>query len=461
MPKEGTALPDSKEFSNIQNRPSRFPAGKDVWVVYQNSMNGMVDEGVDMRSNRLRYHKSRAKIFYNRAEVALNKKMIANGFALKFETAALYFYQASVSYRASSKWREAGDALCRCASLYQLRLKSFSEAAALYTEASEAYSKVDNNDTMKCLTQAISIYCDLGVFSVAGRLQRQVADLHRSMRHFEEAAEAYRKAADFLSTVPGQSDLCLEKSADCFIECGEYQLASDLFELLAESCAQSNLKFFQAKFHLFHAVLCQLAMKVPPNNGDYETKYAEIRTNILRYESIDITWRCSKQAMFLLNVIAMREAFDQHGFADHLYYYFTVYSFSNDEIAMLRVVSDEIVSELERQIEERKRELREATKKQRKKALLLKKRRQLRERGLNPFTVRLEDIQDSDEEEGEEGHNGDEGDDESVESSESDGSGSSASSSSSSGASEIELPDELKEKEVIAAPRRRRGDPTP
>jgi tetratricopeptide (TPR) repeat protein len=423
---------------------------------------GLAEEGVDMRSNRLRYHKNRAKVFYHRAEVALNQKMIANGFALKFETAALYFYQASVSYRASSKWREAGDALCRCASLFQLRLKAFAEAAALYTEASEAYSKVDNNDTMKCLTQAISLYCDLGVFSVAGRLQRQVADLHRSMRHFEEAAEAYRKAADFLSAVPGQSDLCLEKAADCFIECGEYPLASDLFVLLAESCAQSNLKFFQAKFHLFHAVLCQLAVKAQPTDEDYETKYAEIRTNIIRYEAIDITWRCSKQAMFLLNVITMREAFDQHGFADHLYYYFTVYSFSNVEIAMLRVVSDEIVSELERRIEARQRELKETTKKQRRKALLLKKRRQLRERGLNPFSIRLEDIQDSDEEKEKEGQQDDGDDDRSLDSSDSsDSSASSESSSSSSGASEIELPEELREKEVIAPPRRKRGDPKP
>jgi tetratricopeptide (TPR) repeat protein len=439
-------------------------------------------EGVDMRSNRLRYHKTRAKIFYNRAEGALNQKMLPNGFALKFETAALYFYQASVSFRAASKWREAGDALCRCASLYQIRLKSFAEAAALYTEASEAYSKVDNTDTMKCLTHAISIYCDLGIFPVAGRLQRHVADLHQSMKHYEEAAEGYRKAADFLSSVPGQSDLCLEKAAYCLIECGEHQMASDLFVLLAESCIQSNLKFFQSKFHLFHAILCQLAIKVTGQDGsvtdeDYENKYASIRTNILSYESIDPTWRCSKQALFLMNLINVREAYDQHGFADHVYFYFTVYGLSNHEIAMLRVVSDEIVSELERRVEERKKEIFYATKKQRMKAKLLKKRRQLRERGLNPFTIRMEDIVDSDEEDGEgdregdrregQGGEGDEDEDnrslDSSMSSSSDGSDSESgeSSDSSSAASDIELPEELKEKTEKPAPRRRRGDPKP
>jgi tetratricopeptide (TPR) repeat protein len=441
-----------------------------VFAERNGEMENNIADGVDMKSNRLKYHKNRAKIYYNRAEGALNQKMLPNGFALKFETAVLYFYQASVSFRAASKWREAGDALCRCASLYQVRLKSFAEAAALYTEASEAYSKVDNTDTIKCLTHAISIYCDIGNFPVAGRLQRHVADLHQSMKHYEEAAEGYRKAADFLSSAPGQSDLCLEKAAYCLIECGEHQQASDLFVLLAESCIQSNLKFFQSKFHLFHAVLCQLAIKVgqdaPPTDEDYENKYASIRTNISSYESIDTTWRCSKQALFLMNVINVREAYDQHGFADHVYFYFTVYGLTNHEIAMLRVVSDEIVSELERRVEERKREVLQATKKQRMKAKLLKKRRQLRERGLNPFTIRMEDIEDSEEEDGDEGRDRrqgqeDEEDNRSLDSSassSSDESSGSSDSDSSSAASDIDLPEELKEKVEKPPPRRRRGD---
>lgn len=431
------------------------------------SGSGGVDEGVDMRSNRLRYHKTRAKLFYQRGENSLNQKMLLNGFSLKFETAALYFYQASISYRAASKWREAGDALCRAAVLYQYRLKSFNEAASLYTEASECYEKVDNYDTIKCLVQSISLYCDLGQFVIAGKLQKYVADLQFSMKHYEEAYTGYRKASDFLSSLPNQSDICLENAIYCLIENSEYQLASELYLILAESCNQTNLKSFQTKYHLFHSLLCQMAIKVsdPDNEEEYENKYAAIRLNILSYESYDITWRCSKQALFLQNVITARESFDQHTFADHLYYYFTIYSFTNYEIMMLKVVSDEIVEELERRIEERKKELYEATKKQRRKAKLLKKRRQLRERGLNPFTIRMEDIEDDSSEEGNdegqgEERNGEHEDDSLNSSKSSDGSESEyESSSSSGGGSDIELPEELKEQPP--PPRRRRGDPKP
>jgi hypothetical protein len=435
-------------------------------------------EGVDMKSNRLRYHKTRAKMFYNKAEYALNQKIISNGFALKFETAALYFYQASVSYRASSKWREAGDALCRCGSIYHHRLKCYPEGASLYTEAAETYLKVDKNDTIKCYTMSISIYCDLGLFSIAGRLQKIVGDLHYEMKHYEEAAECYRKASDFLTTLPGQSDLCLEKAAQCFLECKEYQLACDLFVMLAESCVQSNLKSFQTKDHLFHAILCQIAIPIPsvnkstPKNSntvqeedeEYTLKYASILTNISAYESIDPSWRCSRQSLFLRNLIKYRQEYDQHNFVDHLYYYHTVSSLTNEEISMLRIMLDEIVDELERRIAERKKEVADATRKQKRKQKLLKKRRQLRERGLNPFSIRIEDIEDdSDEEDGKKKENGekeaeDEGDNKSLESSSSDSSDSSSvSSESSSGISDIELPDELKEKEEVKPPRRRRG----
>eukprot|EP00602_Paraphysomonas_sp_CaronLab_P011331 CAMPEP_0185040614 /NCGR_PEP_ID=MMETSP1103-20130426/38876_1 /TAXON_ID=36769 /ORGANISM="Paraphysomonas bandaiensis, Strain Caron Lab Isolate" /LENGTH=437 /DNA_ID=CAMNT_0027579989 /DNA_START=44 /DNA_END=1354 /DNA_ORIENTATION=+ len=357
-----------------------------------------VDEAVDMRSNRLRFHKTRAKRFILKGESTLSQKMITNGYFLKFETAALLFYQASISFRACSKWRDAGDALVRCASLHHLRLKCYQEAAALYCEAAEVYEKVDKNDALKNYKQSVSIYCDLGVFMIAGRLQRRLAEIHFELRHWEEAGDSFRKAADFLSSNPDQSDYCLEKSARCLIECKEYHAASELYVIVAESCVQGNMKFFNATPLLFRALLCEMAV---PCNGDEGTqeKYNNCKMLLTEFETIDVLWRCSKHARFIRNIISFREEFDQHGFADHVFYWHTACCLDCVEIGLLNVVSDEIQEELDRRMREKKEAEKEVTRRERRKKRLEKKRKAMAERGLDPDSINLADIEDESDEE--------------------------------------------------------------
>lgn len=442
------------------------------------------NEAVEMRSNRSRYHKKRAKKLMAKAEKSLHAKLVMNGFFLKFETSAFQFYQAALSFRACSVWRDAGLCLVRCAGLHQYRLRNTFEAALLYSEAGEVYEKIDRGESIKNFKQAISLYCDLGRFDIAGKIQKKLAVYQLRLKHFEEAAEGFRKASDFLSNNPHQSNYCLEKAAECLIELNEYQAASDLYTIIAESYAQSNLQYFNCRDKLFRGIMCLFAEPLVPEEIDDESsqftratgteddgteeKYANIKAVVVSYEKIDMLWRCSKEVRFINNIIDCRLEYDQHEFADHLYYYHTAKSFQRIDLKMLQVVSDEIQAELDRRQEKIRLDRLEDTRYERRKARLAKKRKALVERGLDPESIQISDInvdEDSDEEGNDGGDSVEEGSvslqgigGDSVTAGGEDDDSYSDSNSESSQEDEISLPAEMKETDTPTKPRRRRGD---
>lgn len=347
-------------------------------------------QAADLKSNRIWFHKARSKKLYEKAEQALAARSITNAHHLKFEYAANLFYQASLSFRACGKWREAGEALCRCARLQHSRLKSSEEAGVYFTEAAEAFRKVDLNEALKTLRSAVSIYCDVGRFDIAGKLQRQVAHYYYEMRHWDEAAEAFRKAADFLSNHPDQSDYCLSMAAECFVECEEYNTASDIYVMLAESYVQSNLKSFNARDVLLYAILCKMALPADASDTHGEEKYRKIIELSQNFEQIDFQWRCSKEALFVKNIIIARLNYDVHDFADHLYFWNSVKRLNIHSIHILEKIYQEVVEEFKRRKEEQKALDKEKRRWARRKERIAKKRRAMIERGLDPDSVDIE-----------------------------------------------------------------------
>jgi tetratricopeptide (TPR) repeat protein len=438
------------------------------------------NEAVDMRANRSKYHKKRAKKLMAKAEKSLHAKLIMNGFFLKFETAAFQYYQAALSFRACSIWRDAGYCLVRCATMHHFRLRNIFEAALLYSEAAEVYEKIDKGESMKNYKLAISLYCDLGRFDIAGKIQKKIAISHLRLKHYEEAAEGFRKASDFLSNQTDQSDYCLEKAAECLIELNEYQAASELYTIIAESYAQSNLKYFNCRDKLFRSIMCLFAEPMVPedvdedgdnnavDDGGSEQKYANIKAVVAAHEHVDILWRCSKEVKFINNIIDCREEYNQHEFADHLYYYHTAKSLQRLDLKMLSVVADEIQDELDRRREKIRLDRLEATRYERRKARLAKKRKALTERGLDPESIQLADINvddDSEEEDngaGEKGGGGEGAGEGHGSGSESEGGGSDSDSDSesgdSSGGEDIALPEDMREVDAPVKQRRRRGE---
>ena len=339
-------------------------------------------------SERLLYHKKRGKFLVKRAQEILTEGTqgkASNAIAafLKHDDAASMFYRSHVSYKASGRFREAGDSLILCANMYEHQ-KMFLEAGTLYTEAADLFNKVDKGECVRTLRKAISIYCDAGKFEIAARMERKVADMHFESKHWEEAAFHYRKAANFLSgeQLLDQSDVCLSKASTCFAELGELEKVQELEEMIAYGSVQSNLRRFNARSHIMNALMTMLAR---PINYQYENvtekiwkvgmqdeihvepedvikeatdeKYDTISVALFEYDELDYMWKVSKERLFFQNIIQYRKDWDLHTLVDHIYYWNNVRPLDRFHLRYLKIVVDEVVTEPIRR--ERRKEMRE------------------------------------------------------------------------------------------------------
>ncbi|CAM9201025.1 unnamed protein product, partial [Ectocarpus fasciculatus] len=264
---------------------------------------------------------------------------------LKYDEGLKYFNRASLVYLACSRWREAADSLLECARIHLRFLKEDREAAIFLTQAAEATFKIDKNETIKHLKSAIKIYCDIGDFLKAGTLQSEVADMQYELKNFEEAAMGYRRAADFFSSLPDRSDYCLFMAANCFCEIKEYRIASDIYLLVAEGCVQSNLRKFNARTMLLNSILCKMDTRAAEDDEGSLNKYELLLEQSASFERIDFSWRGSKEAFFVKNIIQTRLTYNLNDFADHIYHWNNVKPLSRFNILILRIIESEIQAE--------------------------------------------------------------------------------------------------------------------
>lgn len=343
------------------------------------------EEALVTVSERLLYHKKRGKQLYDQADLLLESgtggKTAIAAF-LKYDDCASFFYRASISFRASGRYRESGDSLVRCAKMHQ-KLKLFLEAATLFTEAAEIFLQVDKGECVRSFRSAISIYCDAGKFDIAAKMERKVAMMHYVSKHWEDACFHFKKAANFLANEQqlDQADACLEFASICYEEMGELHKAQKVLETLAFNSTEQNLRRFNAKWHLFNAVLMmfyeplhykhtdvtEVILKAGVIQKDIVTvdmvvardsaeKYQAILNMSREYEQMDYMFRVSKECLFIDNIIKCRMDFDIHGCVDHLYYWNNVRPLERFQLKYLKVVVQEIETELARRLELRRLE---------------------------------------------------------------------------------------------------------
>lgn len=161
-----------------------------------------------------------------------------------------------------STGNEAGNAYARSAEM-QLKLKNTSSAAQFYQTAAEAFRKVNPIDAVQYFRNAISMLCDAGRFSIAAKMQKEVAAIYEAEENYEEAIENYRQAADYFSgeNQTSSANNMLLKVAQFSAQLERYPEAMDIYEDVAKTCMENNLLKFNAKGHLLNAGICCLATK--------------------------------------------------------------------------------------------------------------------------------------------------------------------------------------------------------
>ena len=128
---------------------------------------------MDAVTRRLYDNKKLGQKLFKRGVEALDRKFKLAEF-LVFDNAANYFYRSSISYRVSSQRFLAALRLVKCAEMHK-KANMINECAVLYTEAAETMMKADIVEAMKLYRMSITIYCDIGRFDIAGRIERLLA----------------------------------------------------------------------------------------------------------------------------------------------------------------------------------------------------------------------------------------------------------------------------------------------
>lgn len=116
----------------------------------------------------------------------------------------------------------------------------------------------------------------------------------------------YQKSADFYEA-EGQAsnrDANMLKVAHFSGTLGRFAEASELFEKIAQACAEDKLRKFGVREYLLKAGFCHLAA------GDT----VAVRKALDRYPAISFEWADSKEAKFLASLVTAAEAYDQDAF---------------------------------------------------------------------------------------------------------------------------------------------------
>lgn len=166
------------------------------------------------------------------------------------------------------------------------------------------------------------------------------------MKSTEEAAVAYRRAADFYSPNPDRSDYCLFQAAECYGQVKQFKIAADLYLLVAEGCTQSNLRKFNSRPMLLNHMLCNMAImdevSEDPESEPFITRLDELVTLSKKLEDIDFSWRGSREQKFFSNIVSTIKSFSMHDFADHIYHWNLVKPFTSFQISVMKTFHDYI-----------------------------------------------------------------------------------------------------------------------
>lgn len=100
-------------------------------------------------------------------------------------------------------------------------------------------------------------------------------------------------------------DAGLVKVAHFYGSLAKYKEAAELFEKIAQACADDKLRKFSARDHLLKAGFCHLA------SGDH----VALQRALDRYPTIIFEWADSREAKFLAQLLASAEGYDEAAFS--------------------------------------------------------------------------------------------------------------------------------------------------
>lgn len=222
----------------------------------------------------------------------------------RFDDAADLYNKAGNFYKVGKKMDEAAEAYKKAASAY-IQANSPHDAAGAYVNAANCVKKHNPKEAMTYMQHAVDIYTDNGRFSLAAKLQKDLAEMYESEGDKEGAMNAYQLAADYYEgeNSPSAAKTCLVKVATFAAETGDYGKAIEIFEQIGSSVVDDRLLKWGAKDHFFKAGLCHLAQADLVASKRALDRYKDICPSFTRErecelleEIVDACEKCDKDA---------------------------------------------------------------------------------------------------------------------------------------------------------------------
>ena len=98
--------------------------------------------------------------------------------------------------------QEAGDAYVKAAEIYEKNLKEAHDARSKYVDAAKAYKNVDTKAAVKYYSVAVDMDMEGNRFSTAAKLYKDIAELYEKELDYDNAKNAYTRAADCYDVSP-------------------------------------------------------------------------------------------------------------------------------------------------------------------------------------------------------------------------------------------------------------------
>jgi alpha-soluble NSF attachment protein len=140
--------------------------------------------------------------------------------------------------------------------------KNESEATEYYTQAAQAYRKVNPEEALRVFNLAASLHMEQNRFSTAAKIYKSIGELCEEDRNYSGAVEAYNHAAEcyIAEDASTSANQMLLKVAHYSAVQEDFKKAIELYEQVALSSLDNQLLSWGAKEHYFKAMLCHLAM---------------------------------------------------------------------------------------------------------------------------------------------------------------------------------------------------------
>ena len=223
----------------------------------------------------------------------------------KYEDAEELYSKAANQLKVAKQWDRAGAAFEKAAACH-VKMESAHEAARSYQDAALCYKKTNTAQAVLLYKEAVSIHIDLGRFTTAAKVQKEIGELYEAEGDTEKGMEAYQTAADYYQAEENNStaNQMLLKVADLASTRKDYKRAVEIYEQVAIASLESNLLKFSVKNYLFSAGLCRLAI------GELGAAVDALD----RYDGMDATFAGTREGMLLREIAAAFEGLDEDAF---------------------------------------------------------------------------------------------------------------------------------------------------